>query len=66
MKFHTKRYDIRKVGGDDWNRDINYEISLNDDYVFSDGSGLDYAENLEELRNLISDIEKRHKKEGER
>ena len=57
MKFHTKRYDIAKVSDDGWDRDIHYEISLNDGYVFSDGSSLEYAENLEELKTLIADIE---------
>ena len=58
MKFHTKRYDITKISsGDDWNREVNYEISLNDGYKFSDGSSLDYAENFEELKSLITDIE---------
>lgn len=57
MKFHTKRYDIRKVGDEGWDRPIKYEISLNDGYVFSDGSSLEYAEDLEELRGLIADIE---------
>lgn len=57
MKFHTKRYDIRRVGDEGWDRDINYEISLNDGYKFSDGSSLEYAESVEELRDLIADIE---------
>ncbi len=58
MKFHTKRSDIRKVGDEGWCRGVQYEISLNDGYVFSDGSSLDYAEDIEELRALIADIEK--------
>lgn len=57
MKFHTKRYDIRKVGDEGWDRNIRYEISLNDGYVFSDGSSLDYAEDIDELKALIADIE---------
>lgn len=57
MKFHTKRYDIKKVADEGWNRDIHYEISLKDGYVFSDGSSLDYAEDTEELKMLIADIE---------
>ena len=57
MKFHTKRYDIRRVGDEGWDRDINYELSLKDGYKFSDGSSLEYAEDIEELRELIADIE---------
>ena len=58
MKFHTKRYDITKIdAGDDWNRNVHYEISLNDGYKFSDGSSLDYAEDYDELKSLIADIE---------
>ena len=58
MKFHTKRYDIKKVGDEGWDRDISYEISLNDGYKFIDGSSLEYAESVEELRELIAGIEK--------
>ena len=58
MKFHTKRYDITKVNaGEDWCRAVRYEISLSDGYQFSDGSSIDYAEDTEELRALIADIE---------
>ena len=56
MKFHTKRYDIEKVGDEGWDRDIAYEISLKDGYVFSDGSSLDFAESFDELKMLIADI----------
>ena len=62
MKFHTKRYDISKVSAADFERDIKYEISLNDGYKFSDGSSLDFAESIEELQSLIADIESEVKK----
>ena len=58
MRYHTKRYDITKAGGEDFVRDVKYEISLNDGYKFSDGSSLDFAESVAELRELIKDIEK--------
>jgi hypothetical protein len=58
MKFHTKRYDIRKVSeADGFNEGIAYEISLEDGYKFSDGSGLNYATDFEDLLSLIADIE---------
>lgn len=56
MKFHTKRYDIVKVDPDEFNEGILYEISLNDGYQFDDGSSLNYAEDIDDLRNLISEI----------
>ena len=58
MRYHTERYDITKTGGEDFVRDIKYEISLKDGYKFSDGSSLDFAESTAELRELIKDIEK--------
>lgn len=57
MKFHTKRYDIVKVNPEEFNEDIKYEISLKDGYRFDDGSGLNYASDVDDLRNLISEIE---------
>jgi hypothetical protein len=57
MKFNTKRYTIRNVEGQGFNEGIKYEINLKDGYKFSDDSHLDYAENVEELRDLIADIE---------
>ena len=58
MKFNTSRYTITKVNPDEFNREIHYEINLKDGYVFSNGSHLEHAENVEELRELIADIEK--------
>ena len=57
MKFHTKRYDITKVNPDEFNEGIQYEINLKDGYCFEDGSGLNYASNVDDLKNLISEIE---------
>lgn len=57
MKFHTKRYDIERVDGQDFNEGITYEVNLKDGYIFSDGSHLNYADDYEELRELIADIE---------
>ena len=56
MKFHTKRYDIVKVDPEEFNEGIQYEISLNDGYQFDDGSSLNYASDIDDLRSLISEI----------
>ena len=56
MKYHTQRYDIVKCG-DDFNEEVTYEINLKDGYVFDDGTKLNYAESVEDLRELISSIE---------
>jgi hypothetical protein len=58
MKFHTKRYDIKRVDGQDFNEGITYEVNLKDGYAFSDGSCLNYATDFEDLRALIADIER--------
>lgn len=59
MKFHTAKYDITKVSeGDGFNEGIQYEVNLKEGYRFSDGSGLNYASDFEDLRRLIADIEK--------
>lgn len=58
MRFHTKKYDIRRIADDgEFNEGIAYEISLNDGYCFYGGSHLEYAESIEELREIIADIE---------
>lgn len=57
MKYNTKRYTITKVNPEEFNEDIHYEINLNDGYVFSDGSSLEFATDIEDLRSLIADIE---------
>lgn len=57
MKYHTNRYDIRRVDGEDFNESIKYEINLKDGYRFSDCSHLAYATDYEDLKDLISDIE---------
>ena len=56
MKFHTKRYDILKVTPEEFNEGIQYEINLKDGYQFDDGSSLNYASNVDELQDLISEI----------
>ena len=56
MKFHTKRYDIVKVDPEEFNEGIQYEINLNDGYQFDDGSSLNYASDLDDLRSLIAEI----------
>lgn len=56
MKFHTKRYDIVKVNPEEFNEGIKYEISLNDGYQFDDGSSLNYASDVNDLKDLISEI----------
>jgi hypothetical protein len=56
MRYHTQRYDIAKCG-EDFNDNIAYEINLKDGYVFDDGTKLNYAESVEDLRELISTIE---------
>lgn len=59
MKFHTQRYDIKKVDNQDFNEGISYEVNLNDGYVFSDGSSLNYASDYADLLTLIADIEEK-------
>ncbi len=56
MRYHTQRYDIVKCG-DDFNEGVVYEINLKDGYVFDDGTKLNYADSVEDLRELISGIE---------
>lgn len=63
MKFHTKRYDIRRVNGEDFIEGINYEIKLKNGYKFRNDSHLDgeiltidYASDLDELKYLIANI----------
>ena len=56
MRYHTKRYDIRRVDGEDFNEGIKYEINLKDGYQFSDGSHLNYASDTVSLMELINDI----------
>lgn len=56
MKFHTKRYDITKVNAEEFNEGVEYEINLKEGYAFSDGSHLEYASDVDDLRDLISDI----------
>ena len=58
MKFHTKRYDIIKINTEEFNEDIQYEINLKDGYEFEDGTHLNYASDLDELKELISQIRK--------
>lgn len=58
MKYETARYSIRKVAQNgEFNDGIAYEIHLKNNWVFSDGDHIAYAESLEELRWLIKDIE---------
>lgn len=57
MRYHTKRYDIVKVNPEEFNEGIQYEINLKDGYQFDDGSSLNYASNVDELKDLISEIE---------
>lgn len=58
MKFHTKRYDIRRVSETDgFNEGITHEVNLKDGYKFEfDDSHLDYAEGYDDLKYLISQI----------
>lgn len=56
MRFHTKRYDIKKLNPEEFDT-ARYEVNLNDGYKFSDGSHLEYAENYEDLIAVIKDIE---------
>ena len=58
MKYNTKRYTITKVNPDEFNGGIQYEVNLKDGYVFSDGSHLNYAADVDSLRALIAEIEK--------
>ena len=39
MRFHTKRYDIKKLNPEEFDT-ARYEVNLNDGYKFSDGSHL--------------------------
>ena len=58
MRFHTKKYDIYKIEQDgEFDEGITYEINLKDGYVFCGGSHLEFAESIEELREIIADIE---------
>lgn len=68
MKFHTKRYDIRKVSeADGFNKGITHEINLKDGYKFeSDDSHLNCAEGLEDLRSLIADIVEEKNEDGDK
>lgn len=56
MKFHTNRYDIVKVNPEEFNEGIQYEINLKNGYQFDDGSSLNYASDIDELKDLISEI----------
>ena len=56
MKFNSKRYDIIKVDPEEFNEGIQYEINLKDGYQFDDGTHLNYAADIEDLRMLISQI----------
>lgn len=58
MKFHTNRYDITKVNPDEFNEGIQYEINLKAGYEFEDGSSLNYADDIDDLRCLIAEIVK--------
>jgi hypothetical protein len=60
MKFHTKRYDIVKVDPEEFNDGIQYEINLADGYQFDDGSSLNYATDIDDLRALIAEIKETH------
>ena len=56
MKFHTKRYDIIKVSPEEFAEGITYEINLQDGYQFSDGTSLNYALDVDDLKSLIAEI----------
>ncbi len=59
MKFHTERYDIRRIADDgEFNDGIAYEINIKDGYETYGGSTLEYVETLEEARDVIADIVK--------
>jgi len=56
MRFHTKRYDVEKYEeGNDFDS-TTYEVSLKEGYMFDDGSHLNYACDIEDLRSLIAEI----------
>ena len=52
-------YEVRNVGGEDFNEGIKYEISLKDGFVFDDGSSLAYAESIADLNTLLEDATER-------
>lgn len=56
MKFHTKKYDITKVDSDEFNGDIQYEVNLKAGYIFEDGTHLNYASDINDLKSLITEI----------
>lgn len=55
MRFHTKKYDIKKCDPEEFS-DAKYEINLKDGYKFDDGTSLNYASDFEDLKTLISEI----------
>ena len=57
MRFNSKKYEIKKVDGQDFNEGITYEVNLKDGYCFSDGSHLAYASDYQDLKYLLADIE---------
>jgi hypothetical protein len=56
MKFNTEKYTIRKLDTEEFST-AKYEIDLNEGYVFSDGSHLEYAGSYKELLEVLADIE---------
>ena len=58
IKFNTERYTITKIDPEEFNGGIQYEISLKDGYQFDDESSLHYATDIDDLKDLISQIEK--------
>lgn len=60
MRYHTRRYDIRCIGEGDGFDDTQYEVSLHDGWVFSDGTHIDYAADYGELIDIINDIEEEY------
>lgn len=56
IRADNRVYEVRNVSGEDFNEGIKYEISLEDGFMFSDGSSLEYAESVADLNVLIKDI----------
>ena len=57
IRADSRVYEVRNVSGEDFNEGIKYEISLEDGFIFDDGSSLAYAESVADLNTLINEIE---------